>query len=220
MSNETRRDINGDLRRAIQDYQDNYNQYNYNMHEYNKVMTQYMNIVGNIESLNTPLSGLGLRSSPLSRMNTNIRPNYSANSRRFSSRLESEILNYLSSPSFYNSFLNSSDDSPRGLSTSEIARGTRMISFDPSMNETRCPISYVDFQEGEDVCEIIRCGHFFKRNSIMTWFEHNTVCPVCRYDLRENVREYRNSYDASGSPTFTFDFPLYVNIPTSNHSNI
>jgi len=50
---------------------------------------------------------------------------------------------------------------------------------------TQCPISLDDFQEGEPVIRIRHCGHTFQENAIMNWFQSNTRCPVCRYDIRD-----------------------------------
>ena len=227
MSNEDRRETLSELRRVISDYQDNYNQYNYNMHEYNKIITQYINLSNNTESnSNNEAYARNTRFNPYVRtpfVNTNrsiINPRPRQET-AFSNRFESELMNYfLSSPTLAN-FVNRNDEAFLGLTQNEINTKTRTIQYDSSMNETRCPISHIDFEENENVCQIIRCGHFFKRNSILRWFETNTQCPVCRYDLRENVTEYRSN-DISGNSaqtqtqTYTFDVPLYLNFPNNN----
>lgn len=226
MSNEDRRETLNELRRVISDYQDNYNQYNYNMHEYNKIIIQYINLSNNTDSnSNNETYTRNTRYNPYVRtpfVNTNRnmyqRPRQETT---FSNRFETELMNYfLSSPTLSN-FVNRNDEGFLGLTQNEINTKTRTIQYDSSMNETRCPISHTDFEENENVCEIIRCGHFFKRNSILRWFETNTQCPVCRYDLRENVTEYRSN-DISGNSaqrqtqTYTFDVPLYLNFPNNN----
>jgi hypothetical protein len=223
MSNDDRRETLSELRRVISDYQDNYNQYNYNMHEYNKIITQYINLSSNMGyNSNSETYLRNARYNPYVRtpfVNTSRtmypRPRQEST---FSTRFENELFNYfLSSPTLAN-FVNRTDEELAGLTQSEINRKTRIIQYDSSMNETRCPISHADFEENEDVCQIIRCGHFFKKDSILRWFETNTQCPVCRYDLRENVTEYRS--DISNNPlqgqTYTIDLPFYLNLPSNN----
>ena len=76
------------------------------------------------------------------------------------------------------------------LTTDEIAYATRTYSYTnntPSNNEepNRCPISLETFQVGDVICEIRGCGHIFKRPPLMRWFQRNSQCPMCRYQLRE-----------------------------------
>ena len=62
--------------------------------------------------------------------------------------------------------------------------------FDASYNQ--CSITMEEFEENEIVCKIKHCGHTFKKNAIMNWFERSVRCPICRYDIR-NYREPMNS---------------------------
>jgi len=64
-------------------------------------------------------------------------------------------------------------------------------------NYITCPITQEEFQDGEQVCRIINCGHTFKKTAIMQWFETSVRCPVCRYDIREH------SNNESAMPTAT-----------------
>ena len=54
-----------------------------------------------------------------------------------------------------------------------------------SQHNTNCPITLEEFQEGEQVCRILHCGHTFRRDAIHNWFQGNVRCPVCRYDIRD-----------------------------------
>jgi len=47
----------------------------------------------------------------------------------------------------------------------------------------RCPISLENFQENEIICRIRGCGHRFKIQPLINWFNIHTDCPVCRYDV-------------------------------------
>jgi hypothetical protein len=80
------------------------------------------------------------------------------------------------------------------LTREEIAYSTRTYGYteimaqNPTQDDVetdRCPISLETFRVGDVVCEILGCGHLFKRPSLMNWFRRNTTCPVCRYELRD-----------------------------------
>lgn len=77
------------------------------------------------------------------------------------------------------------------LSQREIQLATRTFTYslsgDVTTIDTRCPISWDDFQEGDELCQILGCRHTFKSAPLMDWFGQNTFCPVCRY----NVLDYR-----------------------------
>lgn len=54
---------------------------------------------------------------------------------------------------------------------------------------TQCPITLEEFLQDEELCQIKQCQHIFKWSSLQTWFSRNSVCPVCRYDIREYNRQ-------------------------------
>jgi len=86
-----------------------------------------------------------------------------------------------------------------GLSVEQIEQHTSMVSYNAEMNEVRCPICLEDFENGEQVCKINACSHFFKRTGLMRWFERNTHCPVCRCDVL-NVPLAASNVPASNVP--------------------
>lgn len=49
-----------------------------------------------------------------------------------------------------------------------------------------CPISFTDFNNG-DYIKILQCRHYFDPESIVEWLNSNPRCPVCNYDLKENL---------------------------------
>lgn len=72
------------------------------------------------------------------------------------------------------------------LAEADLLQRVRMTTFrgGPESADTTCPISLERFREGDGVCEIVGCGHQFKREPALHWLRRNPVCPVCRYDLR------------------------------------
>jgi hypothetical protein len=73
------------------------------------------------------------------------------------------------------------------LSNTQIANNTRTIVYDASLcNEPRCPVSLDDFEQGESILQITRCGHYFKSEALLEWFRRNSHCPVCRCDLAQS----------------------------------
>ena len=74
------------------------------------------------------------------------------------------------------------------ITDSQINAATQLVPYDLSMNNTSCPISYVEFSEGDEVCQIKHCKHIFKQASLLIWLQdYSSCCPVCRYDLRTYV---------------------------------
>lgn len=69
----------------------------------------------------------------------------------------------------------------------QIDSATRIITYSDNIEllNHRCPISLADFEEGDEIRQIIHCGHCFCEETIQGWFRTNVRCPVCRYDIRE-----------------------------------
>ena len=68
---------------------------------------------------------------------------------------------------------------------SDISSVTQPLTFG-SIHEPSalvCPISLEPFQYDDEVLRIIYCGHYFKRNSLLSWFSRSSRCPVCRHDV-------------------------------------
>ena len=67
----------------------------------------------------------------------------------------------------------------------ESATRTFVYSDNIELLNHRCPISLADFEEGDEIRQIIHCGHCFCEETIQSWFRTNVRCPICRYDIRE-----------------------------------
>ena len=80
-----------------------------------------------------------------------------------------------------------------------IERATENILFsDIPSNIDRyqqCPISHESFQADTPITRIRRCGHYFERESIATWFETSCQCPICRADIREGLEEIDGAHN-------------------------
>ena len=75
------------------------------------------------------------------------------------------------------------------MSDNDLMTHVRTLQYDEvSMSTlTHCPISLDIFRQGEDLCEILGCGHVFKRDPLLQWLRRTPVCPVCRHDLRQST---------------------------------
>jgi len=75
--------------------------------------------------------------------------------------------------------------------TEQINSATLQYNYSSETNtqNTNCPITLDEFQEGEQVTRIEHCGHTFRRDAIQNWFQRNVRCPVCRYDIRESSQQ-------------------------------
>jgi hypothetical protein len=99
--------------------------------------------------------------------------------------------------------LNNSTHTHTGLSHSDVEDATQSVVYaSDDFNETHCPITHEEFQDGETVCQIRHCSHIFKRPALMRWFDTHTTCPVCRHELQNETPVA----DVSG--VFVFDIPL------------
>lgn len=47
-----------------------------------------------------------------------------------------------------------------------------------------CSITMEPLTNGTPVIKITRCGHVFKADALMTWFQTSNTCPLCRQNLR------------------------------------
>jgi hypothetical protein len=168
-----------------EDYQTINREYNLNMMDYNRNMRQMFNILSNVynlngaNSINTPQTyEIPRRARPISSRSRNA--------------LELELLTLYMNQ--ITNQINNVSQSP--LNNTQIDTYTELITYDLSMNEERCPITHEDFEEGEEICRIISCGHFFKPDAIRRWFLRNTICPVCRHNVLSNSDASNNLTDS------------------------
>ena len=161
-------------------YQRNIRDYGDNLHEYNNNMATYLSIMSN--------QILPTRRQP-ERLFTSASRLYGINPyiNLYQIRDEGHTVT--------NTFTNTFEDVIVRPTITQITQSTELILYDNSLPHPSCSITLESFQEGEQVCRIIGCGHIFKQTAIQRWFERNVRCPVCRYDIRESTPLERERED-------------------------
>ena len=81
-------------------------------------------------------------------------------------------------------------------SQQQIDNATSTFIYTTDMTTITCPIDRESIQIGDEVIKITHCGHIFRSQNLRRWFETNTRCPLCRYD----IRNYSNT-DLSNNTT-------------------
>jgi len=107
-------------------------------------------------------------------------------------------------------------------SNNQIENATRTFIYHSGADvfNTRCYITMDDFEEGDELCEILQCKHTFKKEPLMNWFNENVRCPVCRFDIRDYVQEsVRESIDSFISSRQSSSQSLNQDTETINNSN-
>uniref|UniRef100_A0A6C0CSW7 RING-type domain-containing protein n=1 Tax=viral metagenome TaxID=1070528 RepID=A0A6C0CSW7_9ZZZZ len=71
----------------------------------------------------------------------------------------------------------------------QINNGTRRVLYSNIENplNSSCPITLENFDDADNVTQILGCGHIFNHESLNSWFRNHVRCPVCRYDIRNYV---------------------------------
>lgn len=101
----------------------------------------------------------------------------------------------------------------------QVLDGTRNMIFSQIQEplNTRCPISLEPFDANNEVTQILGCGHVFNPTNLLSWFERNVRCPVCRFDIREQLE--RNTTEDSTDEPILGEPPERNSIPTTDMSN-
>lgn len=85
--------------------------------------------------------------------------------------------------------LNFYDTVPVYPSLDQINNGTRRVLYSNIENplNSSCPITLENFNNDDNVTQILGCGHIFNHDSLNSWFRNHVRCPVCRYDIRNYI---------------------------------
>ena len=68
------------------------------------------------------------------------------------------------------------------ISTEEILKDSKYMTYNSDIEEKQCPISLDEFKEGDSLIEL-PCKHMFLESSIKDWVKEKQTCPVCRHNL-------------------------------------
>lgn len=89
--------------------------------------------------------------------------------------------------------------------TEQIQNASRLIRYgdiDNPLSES-CPISLDEFNDDDQVRQLLPCGHIFHQSQFQEWFNSNVRCPVCRYDIRNYRPLSRRNTPNNLTPTPT-----------------
>jgi hypothetical protein len=203
----------------IEDYQDNMRRIIGLFGREMDAHQQQQTPVDEQEQYNTNMQNLlqlVLQQNTQRRTNTPQTPVYSFN-RTPPIRREFSYYTQFTNPTVYGTDEESNTDSyidleqeSRSLRISQqqiVDSATQVIRYDASMNQDRCPITWDNFQPGQNVIKINRCGHIFCINALKEWIQsrHN-YCPVCRgviisqpIDLSGNTRMTNRNTTVAGN---------------------
>jgi len=197
---------NNDNRTNFGELYDTLYQLNMNMHEYNMNYRDYQRNIENILNIITEEN----------RRNYAPRQNHSNEMNGFD--VGRNVSYFLYEPLRRNTTrVNTSSLIP--LSPEMIRLSTRIIPYNISFSEPRCPITLEDFIVGEQIMQIIPCGHIFKSDALTNWFRRDNKCPCCRFDIStfiihgvENTRRNMTRHNS-----ITSDIHPNENIDTNNN---
>lgn len=176
----------------------NISHYNHNIREYNNNMRTMLEMVQSVR----PISNINLSTTT---------PYYTSTMRSHpsitTSNVENDFFTNWLHQRVFNTFVSGSENgnnntSSNGLTQEQINQFTQDILYTPDPNQTICHICQEDFVENESVCQILNCRHIFHKSELMTWFERNNTCPVCRQDvLRPPTRQSRQINNEQNTQT-------------------
>jgi hypothetical protein len=107
---------------------------------------------------------------------------------------------------------------------SQIELATRRVLYRDIVSpiNNSCPISMDNFNDNETVTIIRHCGHIFNSDELTTWFQSNSRCPVCRYDIRNfniNTSSISNQERSSSINDFIHDISGNIFYPEDASGN-
>jgi hypothetical protein len=72
---------------------------------------------------------------------------------------------------------------PTSLQIHDTTSTSKWKDIKNTTDQRLCPITQQDFYDNDDILKINQCGHIFKKDSLVTWFERSSLCPVCRHNI-------------------------------------
>ncbi len=109
-----------------------------------------------------------------------------------------------------------------------ILRTNTKLELYQSINEETdrvCSICQQNYINSEFIRKINHCRHFYHQDCLDKWFENNTKCPECKYDVRGNNTNQtentnRNNNENTHANIFATSIPLYSLESTSSTNPI
>jgi hypothetical protein len=88
--------------------------------------------------------------------------------------------------------------------TREQIRGATSLRMASANDVNMCSICQEHYETNDTpdtICVINHCQHGFHNSCLMRWFDENTRCPVCRWDIREDTRSTQTGTQTSSPQT-------------------
>jgi Ring finger domain len=190
-NNNLNNNLLGTIHELIIMYNDNIRLHNHIIDEYNHNIFNILNILQYIQGT---INANKYNNTTYSTANTTRPIPTPGTPTRRSNNIDLSALFYLLNIPIHPNYDN--ENRYVALTQEQINNSTIITNYNTeNFTEISCPISLDDFVVGEEICQIRGCGHYFKKNHIMRWFQNNHLCPVCRYNVRNNQQQ--NSTDGS-----------------------
>lgn len=172
---------NNNLRRQIiTEYISNVEQNNNNMSQMLQLMNTQESTLRDLllTTENIPIVGRSHQSYQNSRLN-------STRNRQFQN-IRVRPISEEQLPNLDNIFHSFFSNIPIAPTREDINRAvsTCIFSSIETPNNDSCPISLTRFEDNDEVSIINYCSHIFRKDELENWFQENTRCPLCRYDIR------------------------------------
>jgi hypothetical protein len=198
-NNNLNNNLIGTIHELIVSYNDNIRLHNYIIDDYNHNIFTILNILQYIQG-NLNASNYNNAYNTTNTTNTTRPFPIPSNPGRRPNNIDLSALFYLLNIPIHPNYDSETRYVP--LTQEQINNSTVVANYNSETHtELACPISLDEFTAGEEICQIRGCGHYFKKNHIMRWFQNNHLCPVCRYNVRDNQQQNMNRSNSSENVT-------------------
>ncbi|CAH2305904.1 E3 ubiquitin- ligase RNF181 [Pelobates cultripes] len=79
-----------------------------------------------------------------------------------------------------------------------------------------CSICLMDYESGQNLIAL-PCCHEFHRQCIMTWLQHDAICPLCRGRLFEGNDNNLSLMQVYSGPAYTPNGSVYITSPRARY---
>ena len=107
----------------------------------------------------------------------------------------------------------------------QIVEATQVLLFRELTDPTNsvCPITQEAFGPNDIIIQISHCHHNFRPAALRTWFERDTHCPLCRFDIRDHVSEHSSEETNDNQqtrPLTSHSSPIHSVFTASNRDEV